>query len=64
MLKYFKMTGKSISEWKSKGLSDEIIKPSDNNLASTLEYAGKRMYAKFNGSSLIKQDKITFSLNV
>ena len=46
MNKYFKKTGntESISSWKSKGLSDEIIKPpstSYNNIAPTLKYTGK-----------------------
>ena len=65
MSKYFKKIGntKSISSWKSKGLSDEVIKfftTSNNSLSSTLEYAGKKMYVKFNESCL-KQDKITFN---
>ena len=61
MYKYFIKIGNSnhISEWKSQGLSNEIIKP-DNTLAPTLKYTGKRMYVKFNGSCL-KQDKITFN---
>ena len=41
-------------------MSNEIIKSSDNTLAPTVKYTGKRMYAKFNGSCL-KQDKITFN---
>ena len=65
MSRYFKKIGntKSISSWKSKGLSDEVIKfctTSNNRLSSTLEYAGKKMYVKFNESCL-KQDKITFN---
>ena len=62
MHKYFKKIGstKSIAEWKSKGLSDEIIKSSNNSLAPTLKFTGKRIYVKFNGSCL-KQDKITFN---
>ena len=51
---------KNISEWKSKGLSDKIIKPPNNALALKLEHDGKRIYVKFNGSCL-KQDKITFN---
>ena len=64
MNKYLKKIGniKSTSSWKSKVLSDEAIKPPTNNsLALTLEYAAKKMYLKFNGSSLIKQDE--FSIN-
>ena len=65
--RYFKKIGntKSISSWKSKGLSDEVIKPStinNNSLAPTLEYAGKKMCVKFNGSCLIKQGKFTFDI--
>ena len=48
MTRYVKKIGnnKSISSWKSKGLSDEVIKSfttSNNSLAPTLEYAIKRM---------------------
>ena len=65
MNKYFKKIGntESIAEWKSKGLCDEVIKPptaSNNSLALTLKYTGKRMYVKFNVSCL-KQGKITFN---
>ena len=60
--KYFKKIGdtESISEWKSKGLSDEVIKPPDNSLAPTVKYTDKRMHVKFNESCL-NQDKITFN---
>ena len=66
MNKYFKNinTTKSISSWKSKELSDEVMKHptiNNNSLAPTLEYDGKRMHVKFNGSCLIKQDKFTFN---
>ena len=49
MYKYFKKIGdtESISEWKSKGLPDEIIEPPNNSLAPTLQYTGERMYVKF-----------------
>ena len=59
VLKYFSQL--HISEWKSKGMSKEIIKPpttSDNNLP--LSYIGNKVRAKFVGSSL-EQDKITFT---
>ena len=59
MLKYFKNIG--ISKWRSKGLSDGIIKSSDKSIAPTLEYAKKRMYIKFNGSCFKKQNKTSFS---
>ena len=62
MYKYFKKIGNTdnISEWKSKGLSDEIIKSTDNILAPTLKCNGIKMHVKFNGSCL-KQDKIKFN---
>ena len=58
MYKYFKNFGNTdcISELKSKGLSDEIIKPpttSDNSL-------GNKTRVKFAGSCL-NQDKITLT---
>ena len=60
--KCFKKIGytENISGWKSKGLSDESIKPPDNSLPAILKYTGKRRYVKFNGSCL-KQDKVTFN---
>ena len=66
MNKYFKKTGnaKSISSWKSKGLSDEVIKSAtinNNSLAPTLEYIDKNMFVKFDGNCLIKQDEFTFN---
>ena len=44
-----------ISSWKSKGLSNESIKPlttSDNNLAPALSYCGTKTREKFTGSCL------------
>ena len=40
MYRYFKKIGNTdnISEWKSKGLSDEIIETPDNTLAPELIY--------------------------
>ena len=65
MCRYFKKTGNTgrISEWKSKRLSDEIIKPpntSDNSLAPALRYTGNKTRVKFDRSCL-KQDKIAFA---
>ena len=62
MYKYFNKIGntKIVSERISKGLSDEVIKLSDNSLAPTVKYTGKRMYVKFNGSCL-KLDKVTLN---
>ena len=48
---------------KSKGLSDESIKPSTtsvNSLAPALNYFGNKIRVKYNGGCL-KQDKITFT---
>ena len=66
MNKCFKKIGKtkSISSWKSKRLSEEVIKSpaiNNNSLAPTLGYADEKMYVKFNRSCLIKQDKFTFN---
>ena len=51
------------SEWKSKGLSNEIIKflsTSGNRLAPELSYIGYKTRVKFAGSSL-KQGELTFT---
>ena len=66
MNKYFIKIGKnkSISLWQAKRLYNEVIKsPIINNesLAPTFEYIDKRMFVKFNGSCLIKQNKFTFN---
>ena len=63
--KYFKKIDNTehISAWKSKGFSDESIKPpvtSNNSLAPSLNYIGVKTRVKFDGSCL-KQDKIIFS---
>ena len=50
-------------EWKSEGLSDEIIKPfttSNKALPQRLRYIGAKTRVEFNGSCL-KQDKVTFN---
>ena len=52
-----------VSEWKSKGLSGEVIKPlttSDNSVAPISNYVGNKMRVKFDGSCL-KQDKVTYT---
>ena len=65
MNRYFEKIGntKKISSWKSKRLSDEVLKPpiNNNSLAPKLEYAGEKMFVKFDGSCLIKQDEFTFN---
>ena len=51
------------SAWKSKGLSEERIKPpatSDDTLAPSSNYIDVRPRIKFDGHCL-KQDKVTFS---
>ena len=45
MSKYFKkiVNTENISEWQSKGLPDEVIKPPDNTLTPTLKHTDKRI---------------------
>ena len=53
---------KYISEWKSKGLSDESIKPpptSDNSLTPLIDYYSYNGRVKFNGSAL-RQRKVSY----
>ena len=64
MHRYIKLIANTehIAEWKSKGLSDESIKPIttfDNNLAPIISYYGYKIRLKFNGSILI-QPKVTY----
>ena len=53
-----------IHYWKSKGLTNEQIKPpnisTSNDLASILEYNGVEMNLKFNGS-LLRQNRVTYN---
>ena len=64
--RYFKTisaSGSNIFSWKSKGLSDESVKPpstSNKMLNPLLDYVGTKAGVKFNGDCL-KQDKITFN---
>ena len=54
---------KLISEWKSKGLSDEIIKPfptSDNSLTLVIHYYNYKIRVKFNGSNL-RQPTVSYT---
>ena len=65
--KYFKKFANSdhISARKSKGLSDESIKPpaaSNNSLAAELNHINTKLQLKFDGHCS-KQDKVTFTLN-
>ena len=59
--KYFKVNTINatnyVSSWKSKGLSDESIKPpttSDNSLTPALNYYGTKTRVKLTGSCLMK----------
>ena len=63
--KYFTLITNTdyISSWKSKGLSDESIKPpttSDNSLTPALSYYGTKTRVKFTRSCL-KQSKISYT---
>ena len=63
--KYFKVIASTnyVSSWKSKGLSDETIKPptaSDYKLNPQLNYYGTKARLQFRGSCL-KQDKSAFN---
>ena len=64
--RYFKTVSandSNILSWKSKGLSDESIKPpstSNKMLNPSLDYVGTKARVKFNGDCL-KEEKITFN---
>ena len=55
---------KYISLWKSKGLSNETIKPptvSDNSLTPFIDNHGSKVRLKFNGSCLKQSNKLKYS---
>ena len=55
-----------ISEWKSKELSDESIKPpstSDNSLSPLIDYYGRKIRLKFSGSCLKQPNKTIVNLH-
>ena len=58
MSRYFKLIAnkKYISEWKSKGLSNESIKPS----TPLIDHLGNKTRLKFNGRCL-KQNKLRYT---
>ena len=63
--RYFKIIAntKYISSWKSKGLSDETIKPyatSDNSLTPLIDYYGSKVRVKFNKGCLKQPNKLTY----
>ena len=56
-----------ISEWKSKGLSDESIKPtitSNNSLSPLIDYYGTEIRLKFSGSCLKQSNTLTYTHKV
>ena len=69
MCRYFKVFSitqylEYVSEWKSKGLSNESIKAistSDNSLNPTLSYYDTKIRVKFTGGCL-KQPKVSYTL--
>ena len=65
MKKYFQVITNTdyVSSWKSKGLSDEAIKPpatSDNSLTLALSHYGNKTRVKFTGNCL-KQPKLSYT---
>ena len=63
--RYFKIipNTKYISSWKSKGLSDETIKPyatSDNSLTPLTDHYGNKLRLKFNKSCLKQSNNLTY----
>ena len=66
MYRYFKVivNAKNISEWKSKGLSDESIKPpstSDTSLSPLINDLYNKVRLKFNEGCLKQQNKLTYT---
>ena len=52
-----------MSSWKSKGLSDETIKPyatSDNSLTPYINRYDEKIRLQFNKSCLIQSNKLTY----
>ena len=63
--RYFKIIAntKYISSWKSKGLSDEAIKPyatSDNSLTPLIDYYGSKVRIKFNEGCLKQSNNLLY----
>ena len=59
--RYVKFIAIYITEWKSKGLSDESIKPlptSDSSLTPLIDYYSYNL--KFNGS-ILRQSKVSYT---
>ena len=63
--RYFKIIANTryISSWKSKGLSDETIKPfatSDNSLTPLIYHYGSKVRVKFNKGCLKQSNNLTY----
>ena len=61
--RYFKLNGEYILSWKSKGLSDETIKPyatTNNSLTPLIDHYDTRITLKFNGSCLKQANKLIY----
>ena len=59
----FRINGKYILSWKSKGLSDKTITPyatSDNSLTPLIDHYGTRIILKFNRSCLKQSNNYTY----
>ena len=55
---------KYISEWESKGLSDEKIKhpaTSGNSLSPLIDYLGNKIRLQFNGDCLKQQNQLRYT---
>ena len=62
--RYFKINGKYILSWQSKGLSNETIKPyatSDNSLTPLVEYYGTRVRVQFDKNCLKQAKKLEYT---
>ena len=62
--RYFKINGKYILSWQSKGLSNETIKPyatSDNSLTPLVEYYGTRVRVQFDKICLKQAKKLEYT---
>ena len=63
MFRYFKVNTDYVLSWKSKGLSDETIRPyatSNNSLTPLIDYYGSKIRVKFTGSCL-KQPNLSYT---
>ena len=63
IIRYFRINGKYILSWKSKGLSDETITPyatSDNSLTPLIDHYGTGVRLKFHKSCLNQPNQLTY----